>query len=96
MAKDPVCGIALDGRSPHKCTHQGQTYLFCCQTCRMKFESEPGRYASPSDGFNQRLRPPASLPASHPPITVRIGQFMHSISPKFMSKGTISGRRAFK
>ena len=54
MAKDPVCGMAVDSKSPHTSTHAGQTYVFCCATCKKKFDTEPGRYAVPVGGEVQR------------------------------------------
>jgi Cu+-exporting ATPase len=55
MAKDPVCGMTVDDKSPHRSTHAGQTYLFCCLGCKTKFDQEPGRYAAPADEKGQRV-----------------------------------------
>lgn len=52
MTKDPVCGMTVDDKSPHRSTHAGQTWLFCSAGCKTKFDAEPGRYA-PSDGRKQ-------------------------------------------
>ena len=46
MAKDPVCGMDVQpeqaaGQSEYK----GQTYYFCCPSCKEPFEKEPQRYA---------------------------------------------------
>ena len=54
MAKDPVCGMAVDNKSPYRSTHAGQTYVFCCPTCKTKFDKEPGRYAAPAGGEVER------------------------------------------
>ena len=54
MTTDPVCGISLDQKAPCKSTHAGQTYLFCCLTCKTTFEREAGRYASRARGEPQR------------------------------------------
>ena len=54
MAKDPVCGMTVDSKSPHTSTPAGQTYVFCCATCKAKFAQEPGRYAAPAGGEVQR------------------------------------------
>ena len=53
MAKDPVCGMTVDDKSPHKSTHAGQTYLFCSPGCKTKFDQEPGRYAASVGEKNQ-------------------------------------------
>ena len=54
MAKDPVCGKTVDDKSPYRNTHAGQTYVFCCATCKTKFDKEPGRYVAPAGGDVQR------------------------------------------
>jgi len=54
MAKDPVCGMTVDDKSPNRSTHAGQTYVFCCPTCKTKFDKEPGRYAVRAGGEVQR------------------------------------------
>ena len=46
MTKDPVCGMDVQpeqaaGQSEYK----GQTYYFCCPTCKQQFDKEPQRYA---------------------------------------------------
>ncbi len=43
---DPVCGMSVAPDSPHRLTHGGVTYLFCCSHCLEKFRREPGRYGS--------------------------------------------------
>ena len=47
MVKDPVCGMTVDDNSSHKSTHAGQTYLFCGDACKAKFDKEPERYKTP-------------------------------------------------
>lgn len=96
MCLDPVCGATLDSRSPHKCTYGGQTYAFCCPTCKTKFAKEPRRYTAPAAGSSLDIWPSAARHVHHYLLTAQIGHFMHSISTKVMSKGTISWRRAFK
>src|SRR5688572_24000264 len=47
MAKDPVCGMSVTvATAKHKTEHQGQTYYFCCNGCKTKFEAEPQKYLS--------------------------------------------------
>jgi Cu+-exporting ATPase len=50
MTKDPVCGMSVDERSPHRSTHAGQTYVFCSAACKAKFDQEPARHATPTAG----------------------------------------------
>ena len=45
MAKDPVCGMDIDPKTAAgKSEYKGQTYYFCSDECRKKFEKEPKRY----------------------------------------------------
>ena len=47
QAKDPVCGMAVDGdRSTSASAYRGDTYYFCSTSCRDKFEKEPAKYAA--------------------------------------------------
>jgi Cu+-exporting ATPase len=48
MAKDPVCSMTVDDKSQYRSTHAGQTYVFCCPTCKTEFDKAPGRYAAPA------------------------------------------------
>jgi Cu+-exporting ATPase len=45
MVKDPVCGMMIDEKTAAaKSEYQGQTYYFCMEMCKTKFDSDPGRY----------------------------------------------------
>jgi YHS domain-containing protein len=45
MARDPVCQMDVDPKSAAaQSKHQGQTYYFCAVECKVKFDSDPGRY----------------------------------------------------
>ncbi|MFG1393430.1 heavy metal translocating P-type ATPase [Xanthobacter agilis] len=48
--KDPVCGMDVDP-SPEagkpSSTYQGQTFHFCCNGCKTKFEANPEQYLAP-------------------------------------------------
>ncbi len=79
MAKDPVCGITLDARSPHKSTHAGQIYVFCCSTCKMKFDKEPGRYGAPARVAPLTSGPPSASPAFPYLITSSIGHLFQTV-----------------
>ena len=42
---DPVCGMELEPiNAIAQSTYQGETYYFCSQECRQKFEKEPQKY----------------------------------------------------
>ncbi len=49
--KDPVCGMDV---TPEKAAAKsevgGQTYHFCSQSCKQKFDQNPQRYTSPQPG----------------------------------------------
>lgn len=45
--KDPVCGMTVDAEQAQwKSEYNGNTYYFCSQQCKQKFDQEPARYAS--------------------------------------------------
>jgi YHS domain-containing protein len=48
--RDPVCGMRTDEKGP-TVTHDGETYYFCSQTCRRKFEKKPNEFAHQKPEF---------------------------------------------
>src|SRR5579863_1624243 len=47
-ALDPVCGMRVDPQhAAGKATYHGQSYYFCSNGCRVKFEGDPERYLHP-------------------------------------------------
>ena len=45
LAKDPVCGMTVDpATAKFKYNFKGATYLFCCNGCLQKFQSDPEKY----------------------------------------------------
>lgn len=46
-AKDPVCGMSVDPKSPTggSAEHAGKTYHFCSASCRTRFQAAPATYA---------------------------------------------------
>ena len=46
---DPVCGMQVSADSEHRHVHEGTEYLFCCDSCRGKFETEPEKYLHPEE-----------------------------------------------
>jgi len=56
ILKDPVCGMTVTQRSPHRLDRDGTTYYFCCSGCKSKFAAEPQRFVGVSN------RPDAAKP----------------------------------
>ena len=44
--KDPVCGMMVTEHSTHQHKHEGTTYYFCSEGCKIKFKSAPVQYLS--------------------------------------------------
>ena len=50
MSKDPVCGMMVDEKTaPARSDYKGQTYYFCMQGCKRKFDADPERYLKKKD-----------------------------------------------
>ena len=46
---DPVCGMQVDEeKAAAQSEYQGQTYYFCAQGCKQKFDQNPEQYAKQS------------------------------------------------
>ena len=46
MAKDPVCGMDVnESQAKAETDYQGQTYYFCSEGCKQKFDANPQQYA---------------------------------------------------
>jgi Cu+-exporting ATPase len=47
MNRDPVCGMSVrPEKAPARSEYQGETYYFCCDACKQKFDALPQAYAS--------------------------------------------------
>lgn len=45
--RDPVCNMEVDEqRAAGRSQHEGQTYYFCSQGCKDKFDQNPRQYAN--------------------------------------------------
>src|SRR5687768_8178191 len=40
MATDPICGMTVDESTPLRAERNGETYYFCSEHCRKKFEGQ--------------------------------------------------------
>jgi Cu+-exporting ATPase len=48
---DPVCHMQINSEDAvAKTEHQGQTYYFCADRCRVQFEQDPSRYVTGTKG----------------------------------------------
>ncbi|MBI3993221.1 MAG: YHS domain-containing protein [Candidatus Lambdaproteobacteria bacterium] len=49
--KDPVCGMQVDEyHAAGSINYKGQTYYFCCEGCKTKFEKNPEGHLHGSSG----------------------------------------------
>ncbi len=49
MTRDPVCNMDVNEQNAAASSqHQGQTYYFCSQECKQKFDRNPDQYARKS------------------------------------------------
>lgn len=44
VAKDVVCGMDVSEDTQYKTEHDGKTYHFCCEACKVSFEKNPDEY----------------------------------------------------
>ncbi len=52
-AKDPVCGMTVDkSKARHHAKRGDQTYYFCCEACKTKFNADPESYLRPKPSSN--------------------------------------------
>lgn len=43
--QDPVCGMRFEpDQAATTADFDGRTFHFCCDSCRLAFEAEPGRF----------------------------------------------------
>ncbi|AND67979.1 Cu2+-exporting ATPase [Dyella thiooxydans] len=67
-AIDPVCGMTVDTTAGKPNTvHDGQTFHFCCNGCKAKFEADPAKYlaAKPVAGDCCGGKSAVSAPSGH-------------------------------
>jgi Cu+-exporting ATPase len=60
MQIDPVCGMTVDPASARALTaFEGQTYYFCCPSCRQRFDADPQRYLRKTEAPPSKAQPGA-------------------------------------
>ena len=77
-ARDPVCGMTVDLTTAYSEAVGGDTYYFCSENCRQRFDANPTGYgagARQASGGAERHEPPHTTTGS---IT----------APKFGSAGS--------
>ncbi len=53
---DPICGMQIEPmRAAGESTYQGQTYYFCSEECKSKFDSESQKYAVKTHQAEHRI-----------------------------------------
>ena len=77
-ARDPVCGMTVDVTTAYAEAVGGQTYYFCSENCRQRFDENPAAYGA-SEG-----RSAEEMERHEPPRTTKGG----ITSPKFGSAGS--------
>ncbi len=46
MTRDPVCNMQVDEKdAAAKANYAGETFYFCSEDCKRKFEQDPQKYA---------------------------------------------------
>jgi YHS domain-containing protein len=45
MKKDPICGMEVDEANAPSSDYKEQTFYFCSETCKQKFDKNPEQYA---------------------------------------------------
>jgi len=49
LSRDPVCRMEItDENAAPQSIHEGDTYYFCSESCKDRFDEQPERYARPN------------------------------------------------
>jgi P-type Cu+ transporter len=57
MGLDPVCGMEVNPASAEAQSEWGgQTFYFCSEECKLKFDASPERYVDETDRAQARAR----------------------------------------
>lgn len=50
VVRDPVCGMEINlENAEERSLYQGETFYFCSDQCRNKFDEEPSRFIGRAD-----------------------------------------------
>jgi YHS domain-containing protein len=79
QARDPVCGMSVDVTTAYAEAVGGDTYYFCSETCRQRFDENPAQYIT-----GARAGAGEQMEQHEPPHTTQGG----ITSPKFGSAGS--------
>jgi YHS domain-containing protein len=80
-ARDPVCGMTVDVTTSYSEAVGGQTYYFCSENCRQRFDENPAGYGA---GSREQSVGSDGMERHEPPRTTKGG----ITSPKFGSAGS--------
>jgi YHS domain-containing protein len=65
---DPVCGMTVDeskARAANRLSqHEGQTYYFCNEGCKKRFDEEPAKYLAKAESRSMAMAAPESKEAT--------------------------------
>ncbi|MDE2317227.1 MAG: heavy metal translocating P-type ATPase [Xanthomonadaceae bacterium] len=79
-AIDPVCGMTVDTAAGKPSTvHEGQTFHFCCNGCKAKFEADPARYLAAKVASGSCCGSKAAAPAGHEHAHGDTGDDTHAV-----------------
>jgi Cu+-exporting ATPase len=79
---DPVCGMVVTTDSPHRHTHDGESYYFCCARCLERFRNTPEDFLGRKPGDRQETRPS--------PSHVGTGAFICPMCPEVREQGPVA------
>ena len=80
-ARDPVCGMTVDITTAYSEAMGGETYYFCSEQCRQRFDANPNGYGAGA----QRVRSSGTEMERHEPPRTTSGGIT---APKFGSAGS--------
>lgn len=65
LVKDVVCGMDVDPDSaPAKSEHQGTTYYFCAEGCKIDFDADPQKFLNGDAQPAAEAAAPTAAPAA--------------------------------
>ena len=77
-ARDPVCGMTVEVTTAFSEAVGGNTYYFCSESCRERFDANPAQYTGAAAGHDHGME------RHEPPRTTKGG----ITAPKFGSAGS--------